>query len=86
MKTNFIIIRPRKDCEPVKVDDIVYNYFNVINDKYQVIDTYDFIDIRGDVRLDVMDGDVRIFCAHRGDELHYDKHTHAVIVDNKNVL
>ena len=85
-KTNFIIIRPRKTDEPILIDGIVYDYFDVINDQYKVIDTYDYIDIYGDVRIDVMDGDTRIICRHRGDELYYVKHTHTIIVDNKNVL
>ena len=65
--------------DTIKIEDSLYTYFQIENQDHTVIDLYDFIHINTDVRIDVEDGEFRIYPPLGSTSLAYSIDFHAIV-------
>ena len=52
IKSGHFYLKPLLDVEPIEVEDATYYYFQVLDMKKEVVTAYDYLHIKGSVRLD----------------------------------
>lgn len=61
----------------------VYNYFDVYNESGEKLDEYDAINIKGDVRFDLEEGNPRFFSNFFNEGVYYDDLYHVISSSSK---
>lgn len=60
------------------VNGHIYNYFDVYNESGEKLDEYDCINIKGDVRFDLEEGNPRFFSNRFNKGIYYDDLFHVI--------
>ena len=55
-----------------------YSYFNILNENKELIEVFDYINVKGKVRFDIENGVTRIYPALGKEYLYYDTETHTL--------
>ena len=61
IKSGHFYLLPQLEAEPIEVDGVIYHIFNVLDSNKKPISKYDFLHIRGSIRLDYEEDMFRLY-------------------------
>ena len=82
IKSGHFYLVPQPDAEPVMVEGTTYQIFKVLDMKKKPVSSYDFLHIRGSVRIDLEENMFRIYPDLGDLNLVYDLDKHTIMSED----
>lgn len=79
IEVEYIYIEEIQDDEKIELEDDEFSYFKVFDDHFDIIDEYDYINLKGAFRFDIKNGKNRIYPIIGKTSLYYDEVTHTLL-------
>ena len=79
IKIDCIYLEQCQEEETIDVENRKYSYFKIINESGELLDIYDYVNIKGNVRIDLENGRYRIYPNFLEEYMYYDEETHTIL-------